>query len=91
LLSGVSKLSDQEVSNFDNSFLEPILADNRTHLRMVANTDKLKIIPLYERLVESLVKKMSSKDPETIRFLFSIFFLSFFFFFFFFLLNGLVC
>jgi hypothetical protein len=62
-----TKPSDQDIANFDESFLQAITRDNRTHLRMLVNADKLSISPLFRKLVKSVADKLSGKDAETIR------------------------
>jgi hypothetical protein len=62
-----TKPSDQDIANFDESFLQAITRDNRTHLRMISNTDKLNINPLFKKLVKSVADKLSGKDTETMR------------------------
>jgi hypothetical protein len=62
-----TKPSDQDIANIDNSFLQAITRDIKTHLRMSVNTDKLQIQPLFKKLVKGVADKLARKDSETIR------------------------
>lgn len=62
-----TKPSEQDIANFDDSFLQAITRDNRTHLRMLVNTDKLNINSLFKKLVKAVADKLSGKDADTIR------------------------